>query len=60
VLGFHRGKEGLGFRFDRLRQQPAGAAAQDRRERIVDRVGLTQGNNGASSLSDLTRRGIRR
>src|SRR6185312_9516836 len=47
ALGFHRGEKGLGFRLDPLRQQPACAAAQDRGERIVDRVGLTQGNNGA-------------
>jgi hypothetical protein len=49
VLGFHRGEEGLGFRFDRLRQQPAGAAAQNRRERVVNRVGLTQGNNAVKT-----------
>ena len=43
----HRGQERLGLRLDRLGQQPAGAAPQDRRQRIVDRVGLTEGNNGA-------------
>ena len=33
----HRGQERLGFRLDRLGQQPAGAAPQDGRQRILDR-----------------------
>jgi hypothetical protein len=41
----HRGKEGVSLRFNRLRQQPSRAVAQHRREWIVDRLGLTQGNN---------------
>jgi hypothetical protein len=34
-------------RLDRLGQQPAGAAPQDDRQRIVDLVRLTQGENGS-------------
>ena len=41
----HRGQERLGLH--RLGQQPARAGAQDRRQRVVDDVWLTQGNNGA-------------
>ncbi len=36
----------LGFRLDGLCQQPAGAVAQHGHERVVNRVGLTEGNNG--------------
>jgi hypothetical protein len=43
----HQGQERLGFRFDGLGKQPAGAAPQNRRQRIVNRSGLSQGNNGA-------------
>ena len=43
----HRGKKRLGFRFDRLGEQAAGAVPQNRRQRIVDSVGLTEGNNSA-------------
>ena len=38
----HQGQERLGFRLHRLRQQPAVAAPQSRRQRILDRVRLTQ------------------
>ena len=31
-----------------LTQQPAGAVPQDGHERVVNRVGLTKGNNGAT------------
>ncbi len=43
----HRRQERLGFRLDSLGQQPAGAAPQDGRQRVVDLVGLAEGNNGA-------------
>jgi hypothetical protein len=39
----HLGQERLGFRLHRLRQQPAGAAPQDGRQRVVDLVGLAEG-----------------
>jgi hypothetical protein len=39
----HLGQERLGFRLDSLRQQPAGAAPQDGRQRILDRVGWRSG-----------------
>ncbi len=41
----HLGQKGLGFRLHRLRQQPAGAVPQHRRQRIVHLVRLTEGNN---------------
>ncbi len=41
----HGGQERLGFRLDRLCQQSAGTVAQDGRERVVNRVRLTEGNN---------------
>ena len=41
------GQERLGFRLDSLGQQPAGAAPQDGRQRVVDLVGLAEGDNGA-------------
>jgi hypothetical protein len=43
----HHGQERLGFGLDGLGQQPAGAAPQDRRQRIIDRLRLTKGNNNA-------------
>ena len=43
----HRGQERLGFRLDGLRQQPAGAAPQDGRQRVVDLIGLAEWDNGA-------------
>ena len=49
----HGGEKRFGFGLDRLGQQPASAAAQDRRQRIVDHVGLTEGNNTATA-----RRGV--
>jgi hypothetical protein len=45
----HGGQERLGFRLNGLRQQPAGAVPQDGRERAVNRVGLTEGNDGATA-----------
>jgi hypothetical protein len=42
----HLGQERLGFRLHRLRQQPAGAAPQDGRQRILDRVGVAEWDNG--------------
>jgi hypothetical protein len=45
----HRRKECVSFCFDRLRQQPTGAAPQDGRQRVVDRLGLTQRDNGATA-----------
>ena len=41
----HRGKESLGLEFDRLRKQPARAAAKDIRQWIIKLVGLTKANN---------------
>jgi len=46
-LALHLSQERLGFCLDGLRQQPARAASQNRRQRIVDLVGLTEGNYGA-------------
>jgi len=46
-LAFHRRQECVGFRLDGLGQQAACAASQDRRQRIVDLIGLTEGNNSA-------------
>src|SRR3954447_5535991 len=43
----HPGQEGLGFRLNGLGQQPAGAAPQDGRQRVVDRLRLMQRDNGA-------------
>ena len=43
----HRSEERVSLGLDRLGQQPAGAASQNGRERVVDRIGLTEGNNGA-------------
>jgi hypothetical protein len=43
----HGGKERVGFRFNGLRQQSTRAVPQNRRKRIVDRLGLTKGNHGA-------------
>jgi hypothetical protein len=43
----HRGKECVGFCFDGLRQKAAGAVPQNHRQRIIDLVRLTQGNNSA-------------
>src|SRR4051794_13181255 len=43
----HPGQEGLGFRLNGLGQQPAGAAPQDGRQRLVDRLRLMQRDNGA-------------
>jgi hypothetical protein len=45
----HHGQERLGFGLDGLCQQPAGAVPQDGRERVINRVGLTEGNNGATA-----------
>jgi len=45
----HGGQERIGFRLDGLCQHPAGAVAQDGRERVVNRVGLTEGNNAATA-----------
>jgi hypothetical protein len=43
----HLGKKRLRLCFDGLSQQAACAAAQDSRQWIVDRVGLTERNNSA-------------
>ena len=43
----HRGQERVRFCFDGLRQKAAGALAQNRRQRILDLVGLTERNNSA-------------
>src|SRR5207342_1762714 len=43
----HRGQERLGLRLDGLGKQPACAAPQDGRQRVVDRLGLTEWDNGA-------------
>ncbi len=43
----HGGEKRVRFGLDGLCQEPAGAAPQNRRQRIVDRVGLTEGYNGA-------------
>ncbi len=48
-LALHLSQERLGFRLDGLGQQPTRAAPQNRRQRIVDRLGLTEGNNGGSA-----------
>ncbi len=49
----HQGQERLGFRFDGLGKQSAGAAPQNRRQRIVNRIGLSQANNGAFCCASL-------
>jgi hypothetical protein len=43
----HCRQECLGFRLNGLGQQPAGAAPQDGRQRVVDRLRLMQRDNGA-------------
>jgi len=48
-LALHLSQERLGFRLDGLGQQPARAAPQNRRQRIIDIIGLTEGNNGGSA-----------
>jgi hypothetical protein len=48
-LALHRCQERLGFRLHGLSQQPACAALQNRPQRIVDLVGLTERHNGATA-----------
>ncbi len=48
-LAFHHRQERLGLRLDSLGQQSAGATPQNRRQRIVDLIGLTEGNNSGST-----------
>ena len=43
----HRSKECVRLCLDGLGQQSAGAVAQNGRQRIVNRIGLTEGDNGA-------------
>jgi hypothetical protein len=43
----HHGQERLGFRFHRLRKEPARTTAQNGRQWVVGPIGLTEGNNGA-------------
>jgi len=43
----HRGKKRLRLRFHRLGQQSSRTVPENRRQWIIDSVGLTQGNNGA-------------
>ena len=50
VHALHQGQECLGFGFDGLGKQPTRAAPQNRRQRIVNRLGLPQANNGAIPL----------
>ncbi len=49
VRTLHGGQERVSPGLDGLCHQPAGAAPQNRRQRIVDRVGLAQGNNTATA-----------
>jgi len=42
ALAFHRRQERVSFRFNGLGQQSARAASQDRHQRIIDRIGLTE------------------
>lgn len=46
LLVLHGGKEALDLGFDRLRQQPAGAGAENFSQGIVDFAGLTKADNG--------------
>ena len=46
LLALHRRQERLGLRLDGLGKQPASAAPQDGRQRIVDGLGLTEWDNG--------------
>lgn len=48
-LALHCSQERFSLRLDGLGQQATGAASQDRRQRIVDRLGLTEGNNTGSA-----------
>jgi len=48
-FAFHRRQERVSFRLNGLGQQPARAASQDRRQRIIDRIGLTERNNSGSA-----------
>jgi len=48
-LAFHRRQECIGFGLDGLGQQATGAAPQNRRQWIVDLIGLTEGNNGGNA-----------
>ena len=48
-LGLHCSQECVSFRLDGLGQQPTSAASQDRRQRIVDLIGLTEGNNSVNA-----------
>ena len=48
-LGLHCSQKRLGLRLNGLGQQATCATSQYRRQRIVDRLGLTQGNNSANA-----------
>ncbi len=50
-LAFHQRQERVGFSLDGLGQKATGAGPQNRRQRIVDLVGLTEENNGPNYLS---------
>jgi len=43
----HQSQKGRSLALDRLRQQAPGPRAQDCRQRIVDRLGLPETDNGA-------------
>lgn len=42
------GEECIGFCFNGLGRQPARAVPQNRRQRVVDRIGLTEENDAAT------------
>jgi hypothetical protein len=52
-LVLHRRQERIGFRLNGFRQQAPRAASQNRRQRIFNLIGLTEGNNAA-----ITRHGV--
>ena len=43
----HRGEERIGFRFNSLGQQAPGAFSENRRQRVLDGIGLTERDNTA-------------
>ena len=49
TLALHRCQERFSFRLNGLGKQATGAASQDRRERIVDLIRLTEGDNSVNA-----------
>ena len=46
----HGGEECISLHLDRLGQRPTGAVAQNGRQRVVDRIGLTEGTTVLSLI----------